>query len=86
MDDMGLIYFTKYALRIQRVIMKLFSDNPARMLTGMAVIEAAGIDNTILQSSWIQDVGGLPFEEGAFKLPEAIMDSAVINASTSLLR
>lgn len=53
LDDMGIMPFTKYALRIQKVIGRLFADNPAKVLLAAGASDLMDFNNTILQSSWV---------------------------------
>lgn len=52
MNDIGLLWFSKYLVRVQKVIFRLFKENPARALSFIAVnnLLGAGIPN-IMESS-----------------------------------
>lgn len=82
LNDMGIIWFTKYYLRIQKVIMHLWRDNPSRALM------LAGIDSyfagaqTLMDSGFIHHIGN-PLSVGAFKYPGALEDLATVNALMS---
>lgn len=54
-NDMGILWFTKYYLRIQKVIFSMFRDNPARAMailaTGELLDNPSPIDSSILNNS-----------------------------------
>lgn len=50
MNDMGLVYFTKYYIRIQKVLMRLFQDKPARAMALMAMGSYLNDVPTVLDS------------------------------------
>ena len=65
----GAVYFTKYYLRIQRVLLELVRGNPGKALAMILV------SNYLDGMQTIMDAGpslGNPLENGAFKLLEAI--------------
>ena len=43
LNDYGLMGFTKYLLRVQQVILKRFGENPARMITAVALQDIMGM-------------------------------------------
>jgi hypothetical protein len=43
-NDMGVIWFSRYWLRIQKVIVRNFAENPARVLLGLTMQEVIGTD------------------------------------------
>lgn len=43
-NDMGFIWFSRYWLRSQKIIMKNFAENPARVLLGLSVQGVLGTD------------------------------------------
>ena len=65
LNDMGIVMFTKYYLRIQKVIMRLVREKPARGLLLAAIGHMwSGLD-TIMDSSWVNKLGNNPLQEGA---------------------
>lgn len=66
LNDTGLVMFTKYYIRIQKVIMRLMKEKPAR---GLALIAAnhfmSGLDS-ITDSNWLNRIGNNPLKPGAF--------------------
>jgi len=68
LDDMGVIPFTKYFFRIQRVLMKTFKENPGRVLALLALAQAKDLGPIVLDSSWIHHLGNNPVRSGAFQI------------------
>jgi hypothetical protein len=65
LNDMGIVMFTKYYLRIQKVIMRLVREKPARGLMLAAVGHMwSGLDS-IMDSSWLNKIGNNPLQDGA---------------------
>lgn len=66
LNDMGIVMFTKYYMRIQKVIMRLVKERPAR---GLALLAAknyfSGLDS-ISDSYWFNRIGNNPLQPGAF--------------------
>jgi hypothetical protein len=86
MDDMGLMMFTKYFMRIQRVLMKTARENPGRMLS-MAVFNSFyDIGPIVLDSSAVFHVGNNPFNAGPLTLMTSLDDLATITAPMSLVK
>jgi hypothetical protein len=75
LNDMGFLRFTKYYLRIQKVIMHLYRDNPGRMLALMMVGNYFDNLPTVLDSSMVTRFGN-PIEAGALTYPFALDDLA----------
>jgi hypothetical protein len=78
MNDVGLLMFTKYLVRVQNVLLQLWQHEPAR---GLALVAMSGMlpgMPTIMDSAII---GGNsdPLEVGAFGLPGTVDDIAPIN-------
>jgi hypothetical protein len=71
MNDMGLLFFTKYYLRIQAVIFQLVKDNPLRALSVMYGFDHIWSLSDIFDSSMIGKTPGT-FGMGALELPGAI--------------
>ena len=75
-NDMGIVRFTKYYLRIQAVLAHLYQNNPARALF-LATIENyfSGLQ-TVMDSSLWNRIGS-PLEGGPFDALEAIESGLV---------
>ena len=84
LNDMGFLIFTKYYLRIQRVILQMFAEKPARMLM-MSLFSGFfnGVE-TVLDSNMLSRLGNNPFATGALRYPSSLDDLATINAVISL--
>jgi hypothetical protein len=78
-NDMGMVRFTKYYLRIQAVLAHLYQTNPARALL-LATIENyfSGLQ-TVMDSSLWNRIGS-PLEGGPFDALEAIESGLVARA------
>lgn len=85
-DDMGFTPFMKYFLRIQRVLLKLTRENPARVLTTIALNSYMDLGPIVLDSSFTSNIGDNPFKAGAFQLPGALGDLATVNAGMALIK
>ncbi len=84
-NDMGLVYFTKYYLRIQKVIALLYRDNPGR---AMMLLTAGHFLDFIpmLQHSQILHRVGNPFSTGAFEAFNSFGEMATIQGLMSPFR
>lgn len=86
LDTMGIIPFTKYYMRIQRVLFKLAKDNPARVLATLLLNNFVDLGPIVLESSWIHRLGNNPFQWGAFQLPGTVDELATVAGATSLFK
>ena len=84
MNDMGFLMFTKYYLRIQRVIFNTVREHPARALMLMTLDAYFSGLQSILDSSMIGRLGN-PLELGALQLPEVFDDIGTINLLGEIL-
>ena len=84
-NRVGLVYFTKYYLRIQHVIMDLVKENPARALMLLAFDGYLDGAQTIVDSAAINQVGN-PLDVGAFKMLDAWDETLPIQAISSLIK
>lgn len=86
MDDMGLMMFTKYFLRMQKVLLKMGRENPARVLALAAAENYFDLSSIVLDSSALAKIGNNPFNIGAFGFPGALDDLATIKAAMAVLK
>ena len=86
MDDMGLIMFTKYFLRIQRVLLKLARENPARVLGTLALSNVMDLGPIVLESSLMTRIGNNPFDVGAFNYPGVLDELATVSAAAAVVK
>jgi hypothetical protein len=66
-DDMGIIPFMKYFLRIQKVLIRLMKENPARVLGTIMLDNLFEVGETVLDSSALHKAGNNPLTTGAFR-------------------
>ena len=85
-DDMGITPFTKYFLRIQRVLLKLTRENPARVFTTLMLNNFLDLGPIVLDSSFVHHIGNNPIHSGAFGLPGALDELATVNAGMALVK
>jgi hypothetical protein len=81
-NDMGIVYFTKYYMRIQAMIMHLMRDNPARAMLLLGFDQYLQGAQTVLDSAALAQFGN-PLDIGAFKFLEAIDELATVKALAS---
>jgi hypothetical protein len=86
MDDMGLFMFTKYFLRMQKVLLKMGRENPARVLALAAADSYLNLGSIVLDSSALAKVGNNPFGIGALGFPGALDDLATVKAAMALVK
>lgn len=82
LNDMGIIWFTKYYLRIQKVIMNLWRDNPARALMLLGINHYFSGAQTLMDSGFVHHLGN-PLSVGALKYPGSLDELATVNAMLS---
>ena len=68
LNDMGLLFFTKYYLRIQRMLLSLMRDQPVRTLALAMLNNAMPGLPTILDSEITSRLDGVPFNAGALEI------------------
>lgn len=86
LDDMGVLMFTKYFMRIQRVLARLARDNPGRVLMTVALGNFLSLGPIVLDSSAVTRVGNNPFGIGALQLPATLDELATVSAGMALLK
>lgn len=86
MDDMGLMMFTKYFLRIQRVIQKMIKEHPARVLGLAAFNGFHDLGPIVLDSSAVFRIGNNPFSTGPLTLLESLDELATVTAPMALIK
>ena len=78
LDDHGFMMFTKYFLRIQKVLLRLTRDNPLRVLLGVALHNQFSSLPMPMNSSMLARVGNNPFSDGALKFPGTVDETLPI--------
>jgi hypothetical protein len=86
LDDMGIFMFTKYFLRIQKVIARLVRDRPGRVLGAIALGQFMNLGPIVLDGSWVSKAGNNPFGVGALGYPGSIDEIATISAAGALVK
>lgn len=81
LNDMGAVYFTKYYLRIQKVLLNLMQENPVRGI-GLALMENyfSGLATVLDSSPRLSN----PLDAGALNLPGSMTEILPIKLLTSL--
>jgi hypothetical protein len=85
-DDMGFTPFSKYFLRIQRVLVDTLRENPARVLGLAALGQLVDLGPIVLDSSWIHHFGNNPFRSGALQGFGVIDELPAVAASMALIK
>lgn len=85
MNDMGLLMFTKYYLRIQKVIMQMFRDHPLRAIMMLTLDHFLQGAQTIVDSSMVGRLGN-PLEWGALQYPGSLDELATIKGLMGILK
>lgn len=84
LNDMGIIMFSKYNLRIQKALFRLLERKPARVLL-QALVMHHGTDIPYGIDPIVWNQLGIPFREGAFAFPSVIDEPITMNMATSIL-
>lgn len=82
LNDMGAVWFTKYYLRIQKVIATLYRDQPGRALAILALGEYFDTVPLLTDSQFIHRLNN-PFSIGALKFPNTLDDLATVKLGMS---
>jgi len=86
LDDTGLIMFTKYFLRIQRILVKVLKEQPLRVLSLGLLDQFYFLQDSVLHSSALERFGNDPFRSGAFNFFSSLDKLPVIAASSGLIK
>jgi predicted regulator of Ras-like GTPase activity (Roadblock/LC7/MglB family) len=85
LDDMGIFPFMKYFLRVQKVLMRLTKDHPARVFSAVLLGQFLDFGPIVLDSSWVAKIGNNPIHWGALQYPGALDELATVNSALSLV-
>lgn len=77
MNDMGFMMFTKYYVRIQKMIFRMYKDHPARVMAMLGLEAFIGAQPTVLDSSMVTRFGN-PFGLGILGAPGTIDEITTI--------
>lgn len=86
LDDMGLMMFTKYFLRIQRVLFRLVKEHPLQVLMMVALHNYLGSLPIVTDSMAVTRIGNNPLDIGALNYPFTLDDLGTVQATMSLLK
>lgn len=85
-DDMGITLFTKYFLRIQRVLLKLAKDHPARVLGTVLLSNFMDLGPIVLEGSVVFKFGDNPIQSGPLTLLNVLDELATVSAGAALIK
>lgn len=86
MDDMGLFYFTKYFLRIQRILLARTKENPGRVMSLLLMDQYMDWIPSVMESSAWAHAGNNPLHLGPLEIFGALPQIAVPNAAMSVFK
>lgn len=86
LDDTGIFMFTKYFMRIQKVILRLTREKPGRVLGALALDQFMALGPIVLDSSWVGRVGNNPLSWGALQYPGSLDELATVSAGMALVK
>ena len=86
LDEMGIFMFSRYYLRIQKVIMRLFREKPGRVLAAIGLGQFVSLGPIVLDSSWIHKFGNNPIGMGALAYPGSLDELATVSAAGALVK
>jgi hypothetical protein len=86
LDDMGIMPFMKYFLRIQKVLERAVKEKPARVLSILLLEQFTGLGSTVLDSGWEHKIGNNPLHWGALQYPGALTELATFKAAVALVK
>lgn len=86
LDGMGIMPFMKYYMRVQRILIKLVRENPARVLGTLLLNNLVDLGPIVLDSSWVHKVGNNPFQMGAVNWFTSIDDIGPIAGALAIVK
>ena len=86
MNDMGFVRFTKYYLRIKKVIAHLYAENPGRAMAMLATNAFFANAPMLTDSGFTHHLGNNPIELGAFDYPGVLDELATIKTVGAIIR
>lgn len=85
-DDMGITAFTKYFLRIQKPLLDLAKENPARVLGTVLLGNFMSLGPIVLDSSFIHHLGNNPIRSGPFDYLGSLKELATVKSAMVLIK
>lgn len=86
LNDMGFTPFTKYYLRIQKVIAHLYAENPGRAMAILATDAFFNNAPMLTDSGFIHRIGHNPFSPGALAYPGVLDELATVKLGNAIFR
>lgn len=80
-NDMGFVMFSKYYLRIQKMITNLYREKPGNVMALLAAEAYIGAQPTVLDSSMFHRLGN-PLDVGAFNYAESLSQLTTVKLIT----
>ena len=84
-NDMGLVMFTKFAIRIQHVLLDIARNNTGKMLIYTSLMAALTNAPSAMDPSWVNRAGSNPLEPSLFGFPGAMGDILPINVVMGMI-
>ena len=84
LNDVGLMFYTKYYWRVQRVLYKNLKEKPAKALS-MAAAESYFNNLGSVMGSSVHEAYGNPIQESILKYPGAVQNTMVIRGLRGIL-
>lgn len=81
LNDTGMVMFTKYYVRIQKMIARLYKHHPGRIMMMVAAEKMLGNQPTVLDSSVLVRFGN-PLNMGALDYPNSLSSLATVRLLT----
>lgn len=85
LDDFGILPFIKYGIRIQPVLVRLFKENPARVLSALALHHVFDLGAIVTDSGWWERLDRSPLEWGALRYPSVLEDLGTVQAADRVM-
>lgn len=84
-NDSGLVMFTKYYMRIQKMLSKIYKEHPGRVIAMMMAEKMLGDQPTVLDSGMLKRWGN-PLNLGALDYPGSLDSLTTVKLLTSPFR
>jgi hypothetical protein len=86
MDNMGFMMFSKFFLRIQRVLLKTARENPLRVLALALLDQYMDLGPIVLESSMVAKFGNNPLNGGALEILDIWDELPTVQAALGLVK
>ncbi len=85
-DDMGFTLFTKYFVYIQRELVRVSREQPARVFLMVLLNQFINLGPIVLDSSVVDRIGNNPLRPGALAFPEVLDDLATVSTTMAVIK